>query len=51
MIEKMTNNAWIPSDLSQIKQDDVLRTVDGRQEGTLFRAVTDAYPDSQRPGR
>ncbi|WP_155768269.1 hypothetical protein [Burkholderia vietnamiensis] len=51
MIEKMANNAWIPSDLSQIKQDDVFRTVDGGQEGAPFRAVTYAYRDSQRPGR
>ncbi|MBR7999863.1 hypothetical protein [Burkholderia vietnamiensis] len=51
MIVKMTNNVWIPCDLSQIKQDDVFRTVDGSQEGTLFCSVTDASPDSQRPGQ
>lgn len=51
MIEKMANNVWIPCDLSQIQRADVFRTVDGGQEGTIFRAVTDAYPDSQRPGQ
>ncbi|MCA8298805.1 hypothetical protein LGN19_33970 [Burkholderia sp. AU30198] len=51
MIEKITTNVWIPCDLPLIKRNDIFRTVDGDQDGTLFRAVTDAYPDPQRPGQ
>ncbi len=42
MIEKMANTFWISYDLSHIKRGDVFRTLDNGQEGTIFRAITDA---------